>query len=247
MGSFSPAGSSGRIRQKWFALLPKPPFNAAMRLPSETNRIRVLTRPFAIRKYFANNPARRLHLGSGPNIVSGWLNADKFNSHADIYLDVYQRLPFADSCFEAIYAEHLFEHVKIEKVQHLLSEALRILRPNGVFRISVPDLELFARKYVERDHEFFVPYLEKFEARRAAGNPKYWIVRTSGAVFMSLANRRFFHHRWMYDFETIEACACAVGFSRAIKQEFRQSVREDTGSMDKEERQHESVYIDLVK
>ncbi len=190
---------------------------------------------------------RRLHLGSGPNVVPGWLNADKFNSHADIYLDVYHRFPFPNGCFEAIYAEHLFEHIKIEKVRHFLSETLRVLKPKGVLRLSVPDLELFAHKYVERDHEFFAPYLEKYENRRAEGRSKYWIVRTYGAVFMSLANQRFFHHRWMYDFETIEACARAVGYAQVIKQQYGKSTRQDTAAMDKEERQHESVYIDLVK
>jgi predicted SAM-dependent methyltransferase len=217
------------------------------RLPSELARIRIVLRPLAVARYLRGSPAPKLHLGCGEHVVPGWLNADKFNSRADIYLDVYRRLPFADRSFDLIYAEHLLEHVKIEKVAHVLSEALRVLKPAGLFRVTVPDLEMFARKYVEKDDGFFRSYLEKYAAATAAGERKTWIVRTNGAAFMTLANRRFFHHRWMYDFETVEACGKAVGFSRTVRQRFGQSISAEAAGMDLPARESETLYVDLVK
>jgi predicted SAM-dependent methyltransferase len=218
-----------------------------VKLPSELTRVKVLVRPFRVARYLRSSPEPKLHLGCGEHVVPGWLNADKFDSRADIYVDVYYRLPFDDCTFSLIYAEHLLEHVKIEKVRHVLSEARRVLKPHGIFRLTVPDLELFAKKYVAKDAQFFRPYLEKYAAETAAGRTKSWVVRTNGAAFMTLANRRFFHHRWMYDFETVAACSAAVGFSQAVKQRLGQSLSPEAARMDLAHRESETLYVDLVK
>jgi SAM-dependent methyltransferase len=218
-----------------------------MRLPSELTRLKVFLRPFVARRYLREHAVRRLHIGCGDHLVPGWLNADKFDSRADIYLNVYGRLPFADDTFDAVYCEHVLEHVAIEKVRHFLAEVRRVLRPGGVFRVTVPDLEMFAARYVARDDGFFRPYIDMYQERAARGVRKTWIVRTNGAAFMTLANYRFFQHRWMYDFETIKACGEAVGYGRAVKQCFRQGLCAATAALDREFRRSETLYVDLVK
>ena len=139
------------------------------------------------------------------------------------------------------------EHVRIDKIRLLLSEVLRILKPGGMFRVTVPDLELFAHKYVEGDHAFFEPYLENHKRERENGKEKHWLVRTHGSAFMSLCNLRFHHHRWMYDFETVRALAEEVGFSKAVKQSYGVSLDEEAAKLDDAGRSHETLYVDLVK
>lgn len=218
-----------------------------IKFPSELNRIRIINRQIAINKYFKKYQKRHLHLGSGVNVVEGWLNADKFKPQADIFLNAYKKFPFKDNSFDTIYSEHMFEHIHILKVPYFLKETLRILKPGGIFRMSVPDLELFAKKYVERDESFFKPYFEDATERLKKGQKKYWMVKTYGSVFMSMANKMFHHHRWMYDFETIEAMAKEIGYSKAIKQEFGKSISAEAAKLDQEKRKHETVYIDLIK
>ena len=216
-----------------------------MRLPSELNRIRIFLRPAVVNRYLKKNPDPKLHLGSGNNVVPGWLNSDKFDSRSDIYLNVCAALPFRDNIFPLVYAEHLLEHIPIRRIRHVFSEVFRILKPGGLFRVSVPGLELFAKNYVQGNDEFFRPYKEDYELERKAGKSRAWILRTNGAYFMTLAH--FFHHRWMYDFETLEACGRETGFSRILRQEFRKSVSPEAAQMDREKRKPESIYADLIK
>lgn len=210
-------------------------------------QVRIVLRPFARRRYFASHPVRKLHLGCGSNIVPGWLNADKFSSRADIYLDAYRRFPFPDRSFRIVYSEHLIEHLRIDRVERYLREVHRVLEDGGLFRFSCPDLEMFAARYVAGDREFFQPVLEHFERkRRTEPHRKYWVLRTTGAAFMSRA--MFFHnHRWMYDFDTLRSCLEEVGFRSVTKQPYRRSVIDEAGAMDGPVREWESLYIDAMK
>jgi predicted SAM-dependent methyltransferase len=218
--------------------------------PSFLNGIKVLARPFSINRYFRDNPSPKLHLGCGDNNVAGWLNADKFSFKADIYLDAKKKFPFKNNLFDLIYSEHMMEHLRITVIAQFLGETFRILKPGAVFRVSVPDLEIFAKKYVENDHEFFKPYLvtyKKFLDTGRKKHKKYWITRTNGSVFVAITNYRVCKHHWMYDFETVRRCAEEVGFSKIIKQKFRESVSADAAKMDQEMRKNDSLYVDLIK
>lgn len=214
---------------------------------SDWVQIRTLVRPLARRRYFAAHPVRKLHLGCGTKIVPGWLNADKFTTCADMYVDAYRRLPFPDRSFRIIYCEHLIEHLRIDRVPRFLAEARRVLEDGGLFRLSCPDLELFAARYVAGDRDFFAPILADFtERQRKTPHAKYWVVRSPGGAFMSRA-MHFHNHRWMYDFETLRSCLEEVGFRRVLKQAYRRSVVEEAGAMDGPVRDWESLYVDALR
>jgi len=48
-------------------------------------------------------------------------------------------LPFGDGSIAKIQAQDVLEHVAFEKVPAILDEIYRVLRPGGIFRLSVPD------------------------------------------------------------------------------------------------------------
>ena len=48
-------------------------------------------------------------------------------------------LPFGDGSIAKIQAQDVLEHVAFEKVPAILDEIHRVLRPGGIFRLSVPD------------------------------------------------------------------------------------------------------------
>jgi SAM-dependent methyltransferase len=56
--------------------------------------------------------------------------------------------PFPDNSFDAAYSSHVLEHFTLEQGEYLLKEALRVLRPGGLLRIVVPDLETTLREFV---------------------------------------------------------------------------------------------------
>ena len=49
-----------------------------------------------------------------------------------------------------VYAHHVFEHLTQRSAELFLREALRVLRPDGVLRLVVPDLTQHAQLYLAR-------------------------------------------------------------------------------------------------
>lgn len=48
-------------------------------------------------------------------------------------------LPFADGSIAKIQAQDVLEHIAFEKASLVLDEVYRVLKPGGIFRLSVPD------------------------------------------------------------------------------------------------------------
>jgi SAM-dependent methyltransferase len=79
------------------------------------------------------------------------------------YLDVRKRFPFRDASVSCIYSSQMLEHLRKEDAMRCLSECYRVLKPGGVLRIHVPDLDGMITQYEPTDpdswlHEFFALY-----------------------------------------------------------------------------------------
>jgi predicted SAM-dependent methyltransferase len=216
-------------------------------LHGEGVRLKVFVRPWIVRKYFREHSVRMLNLGCGPHRFPGWLGADAFKPEADIYMNATSRFPFPDNSFDVIYSEHVIEHIHTDKIPFFLSEARRVLKPGGLFRVTTPDLEIHAREYCAGNDAFFEPIVSKYQTRWDRQKTKYWLVRSKGGAFMTRAVQRFYRHRWMYDFETLASCLREVGFSSCVKQSVGQSLVPEAGRMDRADRAFETLYIDAVK
>ena len=69
-------------------------------------------------------------------------------SHPSNYRDVTRGLPYADASFHAVYARRILEHLTFEEAERFMSEVFRVLKPGGLCRIVVPDLEENSRYYL---------------------------------------------------------------------------------------------------
>jgi SAM-dependent methyltransferase len=88
---------------------------------------------------YARKTDLKLNIGCGPNRKQGWINID-LSTEAELSLDMRERIPFDDGSAMIIYSEHFFEHLDYPKdAKHFLRECFRVLEPNGVFRVGVPD------------------------------------------------------------------------------------------------------------
>jgi SAM-dependent methyltransferase len=63
--------------------------------------------------------------------------------------DVRDGLPYADDSFDVVYGSHVVEHVDTIVAGRLLRECLRVLKPAGIVRLVVPDLEAIVRLYLQ--------------------------------------------------------------------------------------------------
>jgi predicted SAM-dependent methyltransferase len=95
--------------------------------------------------------SRKLHIG-GHVRTAGWevLDAnpgpcvDHVGNAADLSA-------FSDGCFEQVYASHVLEHFDYQgQLLTTLTEWRRVLAPNGTLCVSVPDLDVLARLFLDR-------------------------------------------------------------------------------------------------
>lgn len=64
------------------------------------------------------------------------------------YGDIVRGLPIPNGKAEAAYASHVLEHLTLTEFHKALENTFRMLRPGGIFRTVVPDLEHLAQEYL---------------------------------------------------------------------------------------------------
>lgn len=133
----------------------------------------------------------RLHLGCGDKRLEGWVNIDgQALPGVDHVADLRRPLEFRD--VDAVFSEHLLEHLAIGDALALLLEIHRVLCPGGWLRLSTPNLDWVWRNcYV-----------------RVAGEP-------GSDLAAALVLNRSFHgwgHRFLWNEPLLREALAACGF-----------------------------------
>lgn len=131
-------------------------------------------------------------------------NGKRFPANVE-YGDIVKGLPLADGSCDAIYASHVLEHLSLEDFQTALQNTFRLLKPAGLFRLVVPDLETLARKYLESaDAVAAVAFMKETSlgvenrSRGLRGLTQSWLGNSA--------------HLWMWDFKALEFELRKAGF-----------------------------------
>ena len=101
---------------------------------------------------------RYLHIGCGSNILpSPFENLDTRKLEGiDHESDAFP-LPFEDRIFDLVYSSHVLEHFEKINTQKVINEWVRILKPGGIIRLSVPSFESIIKIYeVSGDMEYII-------------------------------------------------------------------------------------------
>jgi predicted SAM-dependent methyltransferase len=94
---------------------------------------------------------RKLHIGGWVR-TPGWevLDANP-GPHVDHVGNAKDLRQFADGTFAAVYASHVLEHFDYkDELQTTLNEWHRVLEPGGLLHVSVPDLNVLAGLFCDR-------------------------------------------------------------------------------------------------
>jgi len=92
-----------------------------------------------------------LNIGCGSQCHPAWTNIDIVSTSPNVItFDIRKGLPFDNNIFDAVYHSHLLEHLPQDNALALLTEALRVLKPDGIMRVVIPDLETIARLYLNK-------------------------------------------------------------------------------------------------
>ena len=92
-----------------------------------------------------------LNLGCGYQYSSEkeWTNLDFISTGEGVIAhNLLRGIPFNDNSFDLVYHSHVLEHFTKEDGEKMIAECFRVLKPGGVLRIAVPDLERIARTYL---------------------------------------------------------------------------------------------------
>lgn len=92
-----------------------------------------------------------LNLGCGKCYdTADWVNIDFITAGNEVIShDLRKALPVSSDICDVVYSSHVLEHFSRSEARAFLKECNRVLRPGGVLRIVVPDLEMIARLYLK--------------------------------------------------------------------------------------------------
>lgn len=90
-----------------------------------------------------------LNLGCGYRFHAAWTNINFVSTGEGVIAhNLTQGIPFPDASFDIVYHSHLLEHFPKQVAVFFMKECCRVLRPKGVLRVVVPDLEQITRTYI---------------------------------------------------------------------------------------------------
>ena len=91
----------------------------------------------------------KLHIG-GKEKKDGWkiLNAQNAE-YVDFHGNIKDLSQFKDKSISEVYASHVVEHIDQKNIINTLKEIFRILTDDGKFYISVPDMEILCKIFLD--------------------------------------------------------------------------------------------------
>jgi ubiquinone/menaquinone biosynthesis C-methylase UbiE len=137
---------------------------------------------------------------------SDWTNLDWYpHSKYVTKTNLLRPLPFPNEHFDVVYTSHFIEHIPKLRVSDFLTECRRVLKPEGVIRIVVPDFENIAREYVknlETDNleyaEFnIIEMIDQCVRTKSGGELSSWRARPN----ISSSTRRYISSRTGYQYK----------------------------------------------
>jgi predicted SAM-dependent methyltransferase len=113
-----------------------------------------------------------LNLGCGYKYVQSeeWVNADMIPvGNGVIECNFLNGIPLPSDTFDAVYHSHVLEHFAKADGEKFIAECYRILKPGGILRIALPNLEMIAKEYLKN--------IERAEAGEANADKDYdWMM-----------------------------------------------------------------------
>jgi SAM-dependent methyltransferase len=174
---------------------------------------------------------RRLHWGCGDVRPVGWINSDLAEGPGiDISCNIFDGLPLNDDSIDYISSQHSLPELKIYDQVAALSELRRVLKPGGVLRMSLPDLDLFIAAYQSGRQD---PFL-------------IWDWDTlSGNFITHMLWYNTIHTPFTYEFA--EELMKKAGFRIVRRVAYRQTASDHPDIVELDNRPDESFYIEAVK
>lgn len=123
-----------------------------MNLPAAARRVRIAVRAWRWRRRLAGLPVsangkRLLHIGCGDVDAPGFIKLDaRPLPHIHVVSrDITRLTMIPDDALDMVYMCHVLKHVMRPRIVATLKEMARIVKPGGLLRLSVPDVDCIVR------------------------------------------------------------------------------------------------------
>jgi len=176
---------------------------------------------------------QRLHWGCGQITPYGWVNSDIMaHPGVDVVADIRRGLPLPDGYFDYIVSLHALPELTYPEQEPALRELKRLLKPGGVLRLGLPDMNKAIQAYLSKDVDYFLV-------------PDDHAATISGKMIVQLT--WYGLCRCMFTTEFTAELLRRAGFRDIAPCTFRQTHSEYPGIVELDNRELESFFIEARK
>lgn len=176
---------------------------------------------------------RRLQWGCGAVTPAGWVNSDrKRGPGIDLCCDIRDGLPVPDDEFDYAVSIHALPDLPYRDLVPALGELRRVLKPGGVLRLALPDLDRAIQAYTRGDAGYF--HVPDDEVTSLGGKlivQMLWY----GAV------------RSLFTSDFVEELLGKAGFAAVSRCRFRETASRFPEIVGLDDREEESFFLEAVK
>jgi predicted O-methyltransferase YrrM len=178
-------------------------------------------------------PVARLNWGCGRRGEPGWLNSDiKPGPRVQLVGDGRGGLPLPDGCLDYAVSVHALQETPLRELVPTLGELRRVLKPGGVLRLCLPDLERGVAAWQRGDRDYFLV-------------PDDDAATLSGKLVTQLL--WYGHSVSLFTAEWIEELLHRAGFARVRHCAYRQTASPHAEIVDLDNREAESLFVEAVR
>jgi SAM-dependent methyltransferase len=176
---------------------------------------------------------KRLNWGCGSRGEPGWINSDqKDGPGIDISCDIRNGLPLESGSIDYIVSIHALPEVPYPDLVPVLQQLRRVLKPNGVLRLSLPDLDKGIQAYLRNDRDYFLIPDEEMKS-------------TGGKFILQLIWYGYSRTLFTYDF--IREILIKAGFVRVSRCSYKGTNSPYSDIVELDNREQESLFVEAVK
>ena len=176
---------------------------------------------------------KRMNWGCGSHPAPGWINSDRKNEPGiDISCDIRNGLPLPSDSIGYITSIHALEEVPYPEIVPVLQELRRVLEPNGILRLSLPDLDKGIQAYQQNDRDYFLI-------------PDDDVRSIGGKLIVQLIWYGYSRTLFTYDF--IEELLFKAGFRHVQRCLYKESKSQYPDIVELDDRPRESLFVEATK
>jgi SAM-dependent methyltransferase len=176
---------------------------------------------------------QRLNWGCGEYPDPGWINSDiKSTPGVDIACDIRDGLPLEAGSVDYAVSIHALPEIPYQDLVGVLGELRRVLKPDGVLRLALPDFDRGIKAYLAGDRDYFLIPDEDAET-------------IGGKLVTQITWYGFSRSLFTHDFT--EEILRKARFREVLECSFRETKSRFPEIVELDSRERESLFVEAIK